>query len=175
MESPPEGAGCAGTNTPTEGHVVTSPDDPFQPPGESGSQPPPAGQPPQYGQPPAYGQQPPAYGQPPYGQQPPPYGQPPAYGQQPYGQQPPPYGQPPYGQPYAPQSGTNGLAIGALVASFLCWPVGLILGFIARSQIQRTGQGGNGLALAAIIISFIGAAIAVVVIAGALSTGGSTY
>jgi hypothetical protein len=100
---------------------VTDPNQPWNPPGESGSTPsdpyaaPPGGQPippaPGYGQPPAdqpaYGQPPagqPAYGQPAYGQPPgqPGYGQPPAYGQpQPaYGQQPPPYGQPPaYGQP----------------------------------------------------------------------------
>jgi hypothetical protein len=126
---------------------VTSPQDPFTPPGE-GSQPDPGGQPP------AYGQQPPQYGQPPaYGQQPPQYGQQPAYGQQ------------PYGQPGA-STGTNGLAIGALVASFLCWPVGLVLGIVARNQIKQSGQGGDGLALAAIIISCIGALIGVAYVAG---------
>jgi len=53
-----------------------------------------------------------------------------------------------------PSAGTNGLAIGSLVLSLLglfCGIgsiVGVILGFIARGQIKRTGQGGNGLAVA---------------------------
>lgn len=48
--------------------------------------------------------------------------------------------------------GTNGLAIASLVLAFVLAPVGLILGFIARSQIAKNGQQGNGLALAGIII-----------------------
>lgn len=34
-------------------------------------------------------------------------------------------------------------------------PVGLILGFIARSQVRRSGEDGAGIALAAIIISAV--------------------
>jgi len=44
------------------------------------------------------------------------------------------------------------LAIASLVLAFVLAPVGLILGFIARSQIAKNGQQGNGLALAGIII-----------------------
>jgi hypothetical protein len=81
----------------------------------------------------------------------------PQYGQPPHAQ--PPYGQPPYGQqwggypPYPQPQGTNGFAIASLVCAFLCWPLGLVFGFIARSQITRTGEGGSGLALAGLIIS----------------------
>src|SRR5579875_827131 len=89
--------------------------------------------PPQWEQPSYYGGTP---GQPPpYGQQPPPYGG--QYGH-PYGQ--PPYGQPGWGQPgyggYPQPRGTNGFAIASLICAFLCWPLGLIFGFIARSQIK---------------------------------------
>lgn len=99
----------------------------------------------------------------PGGQQP--YGQPPAYGQS------PPYGQPPpYGQ-YGPQQGTNGLAIASLITAFLCWPLGLIFGFIARSQIQRTGQKGAGLALAGIIIAFLNLAFTIIWVLTQRKTG----
>lgn len=71
---------------------------------------------------------------------------------------PPNYGPPP-GMPASP--GTNGLAIASLVLSLtglFCGIgaiVGIVLGFIARGQIKRTGQGGDGLALAGIIIGFL--------------------
>jgi hypothetical protein len=57
--------------------------------------------------------------------------------------------------------GTNGLAIASLVCSVigLCCGVGsiigIVLGFIARSQIRTSGQAGDGLALAGIIVGFI--------------------
>ena len=80
--------------------------------------------------------------------------------------QPPPYGPPPapaapppgyYGGGYAqpPVRGTNGFAIASLICAFLCWPLGLIFGIIARNQIKQSGEGGAGLALAGIIISVI--------------------
>ncbi|MCU1592042.1 MAG: hypothetical protein JWP11_3298 [Frankiales bacterium] len=132
---------------------MTTPEDPSSTP-QPGQ---PSG-PPQYGAPPPG---PPQYGAPQYGA--------PQYGAPPPGQ----WGPPGYGQQ---QSGTNGLAIGALVCAFLCWPVGIVLGFVARSQIKRTGQSGDGMALAAIIIGFVVLAIVVIaVIAGASSGSGSTY
>ncbi|MDT7578284.1 MAG: hypothetical protein QOH17_4617 [Pseudonocardiales bacterium] len=133
-------------------------------------QPYPAAQQP-YGQPAydpnAYGQQ--AYGQQaydpanPYGQQA--YGQPfPAagYDQAQYGAYPQPgYPQqqqqpyPGYAQPYPAPRGTNTMAILALVFGILVAPLGLVFGFVARSQIKKTGEDGDGLALAGIIIGGI--------------------
>ena len=84
--------------------------------------------------------------------------QPPGYGYPPptaggYGY-PPPSGYPP------PQNvGTNALAVVSLVCSLFGWIclfigalAGVILGFVALSQIKRTGQRGRGMAIAGIII-----------------------
>lgn len=134
---------------------MSTPQDPFAVP---------EGDPPQGS---GYGQQPPAqgqYGQPPYGQQP--YGQP---GPQGYG--PPPYGQPGYG---GPRPGTNGLAIGALVAAFFCSPVGIVLGLVAKGQIKKTGQAGNGLATAAIVVGIVSIVLGVLLYAGGFATTVST-
>jgi hypothetical protein len=123
----------------------------------------------------AYGQQ--AYGQPAYDPNNP-YGQPAYDPNNPYGQQ--AYGQPPYPgagydqgqygaypqqpqpypgyaqpQPYPASRGTNTMAILALVFGILVAPLGLIFGFVARSQIKKTGEDGDGLALAGIIIGGI--------------------
>ena len=78
-----------------------------------------------------------------------------------------------------PSSGTNGLAIGSLVLSLLglfCGIgsiVGVILGFIARGQIKRTGQGGNGMALAGIVIGIATLVISIGVYVWILSSSGS--
>jgi peptidyl-prolyl cis-trans isomerase B (cyclophilin B) len=71
-----------------------------------------------------------------------------------------PPGYSPYG--YAPQPGTNGLAIASLICAFLCTPLGVIFGVIAKSQIKRTGQSGNGLATAGIIISVASFVLAII-------------
>src|SRR6476469_2070910 len=78
----------------------------------------------------------------------------------PYGAYPQPqpgYGQPypGYGQPYPPPRGTNTMAILALVFGILVAPLGLVFGFVARSQIKKTGEDGDGLALAGIVIGGI--------------------
>jgi len=52
-------------------------------------------------------------------------------------------------------AGTNGLATAALICAFFVPVVGAILGFVARSQISKTGQDGSGLASAAIIIGLV--------------------
>jgi hypothetical protein len=104
-----------------------------------------------------YGQQPYDPNAAPYGQQPYPAG---PYDQNPYGAYPPP-GYPQaypggYGQPYpAASRGTNTMAILALVFGILVAPLGLVFGFMARSQIKKTGEDGDGLALAGIIIGGI--------------------
>jgi Domain of unknown function (DUF4190) len=86
----------------------------------------------------------------------------------------PRYGYPgggaPYGYPPLPR--TNGLAIAAMVCSFFFWlyglgaVLGIVFGFIARSQIKRSGgtQQGKGMALAGIIIGFAGIAIGLVLV-----------
>ncbi|MBF6242900.1 DUF4190 domain-containing protein [Nocardia aobensis] len=91
--------------------------------------------------------------------------------QQPYGQ--PGYGYPaatPY-QPYgyaAPQQGTNGLAIGSLIASILglctCIGsiVGIILGVIALNQIKERGGQGRGMALGGIWVGAVGIVLTIV-------------
>jgi hypothetical protein len=112
-------------------------------------------------------QQPPAGGsgepgQPPYGQPAPgqpPYGAPPPYGQQPG------YAYPPPGYQQRPP-GTNGYAIASIVCAFFCTPLGIIFGFIARSQIKRTGQAGDGIALAGIILSVVFLVLGIVILAG---------
>src|SRR5439155_1579741 len=133
---PPGTAGSAG------GPGASSPW-PEQPQGSQGSQ---GSNPPQpgYGQPGTPPPPPPPYGQPQYGQ--PQYGQP-QYGQPQYGQY--GYGQPPYGQPayghygyQAPQS-TNGMAIASLVCAFVCAPLGIVFGIVAKQPIRRTGPQAN--------------------------------
>jgi hypothetical protein len=107
---------------------------------------------------------------------------PPATGAAPYGGSVPPgyagYGAAspyaPYGQPV--QQTTNGLAIAALVCGiggFLLIPgiLGIIFGFIARSQIRKSNgqQKGSGMALAGIIVGFGWMALLVLDIALAAS------
>ena len=67
---------------------------------------------------------------------------------------------------------TPGAAIGGLIASLvgivvcgvvLC-PVGVALGFAARSTIRRTGAPGDGLAIAAIVVGVVGFILNVVMI-----------
>jgi peptidyl-prolyl cis-trans isomerase B (cyclophilin B) len=69
-----------------------------------------------------------------------------------------PASSPQYGQqaPYPPsnQPGYNTMSIVAFILAFFISVVGVILGFVALSQIKRTGEQGHGLALAAIIIGF---------------------
>ena len=62
---------------------------------------------------------------------------------------------------------TNGLAIAALILVFFFFPLGIILGHLARGQIRRTGEGGRGLATAALVIGYSPIIIAIVVFIGA--------
>ena len=90
-------------------------------------------------------------------QDPPTYQAAPGYG-------PPPgylgYGYPPPGYPRP----TNTMAILALVFAFVFAPAGLVMGIVARKQIDRTGEEGSGLALAGIIVGAVFTAIWVLVI-----------
>jgi hypothetical protein len=79
------------------------------------------------------------------------------------------------GVPYAMARPTNGLSVASLVCScagiipFLfgipC-VLGIVFGFVARSQIRKShgGQGGDGLALAGIIVGFCLIAIFIVIV-----------
>jgi hypothetical protein len=57
------------------------------------------------------------------------------------------------------------MAIAALIRVFVFYPVGIILGHVARGQIKRTGEGGRGLATAALVIGYLQVAVTVGVIA----------
>ena len=58
--------------------------------------------------------------------------------------------------PGVPATRTNVLAIISLVISIIGFTVvGIVLGFIALSQIKRTGDKGRGFAIAGIVIGFI--------------------
>jgi hypothetical protein len=129
-----------------------------------------AGPAPEYGPPPDYSAPAgaiPVSGYPPLGGPVPPPGYAPPPGPMPYGL---PGGFAPYG--YAPVPKTNGLAVAAMVCSFFFWLygigaiLGIVFGFIARSQIKRSDgtQQGNGMALAGIIIGFVGIAIGIVLL-----------
>ncbi len=65
--------------------------------------------------------------------------------------------------------GYNTLAIVGFILAFFVSLVGAILGFVALSQIKRTGEQGRGLAIAAIIIGLVeivlGIVVAIIVIA----------
>ncbi|MGO4444997.1 DUF4190 domain-containing protein [Mycobacterium sp. 2YAF39] len=76
----------------------------------------------------------------------------------------PPSGSPPV---YVSVPATNGMAIAALILVFVFFPVGIVLGHVARGQINRTGEGGRGLATAALIIGYLQVALIVAVFGGA--------
>ena len=101
----------------------------------------------------------------------------------PYGGQWPPHGYASPG-PYGglPTKKTNGLAIASLVCAcagflfFVPGVLGVIFGFIARSQIRQSGgtQGGDGLALAGIIVGFAWIGLfAILLIVGAANNNSS--
>lgn len=72
-------------------------------------------------------------------------------------------------------AGTNGLAIASLITAFIFPIIGAILGFIARSQIKKTGQDGGGLALAGIIIGGIFTAINILAVILFLALAQGTF
>ncbi len=59
---------------------------------------------------------------------------------------------------------TNGTAIAALIFSLVFAPIGVVLGYVARRQIKRTGEGGRGLATAALIIGWIFTSIPLIIL-----------
>ena len=72
---------------------------------------------------------------------------------------------------------TNGLAIAAFVMSLVSvWLPGLICGYIARRQIDRSGgaETGRGLATAAIVIGWLWFGLVVLLLIVAASVGGGS-
>jgi hypothetical protein len=63
--------------------------------------------------------------------------------------------QQPYGQVQPASERWNILAIVGFILTFFIALAGIILGFIALSQIKRTGEKGHGLALWAVILGFV--------------------
>lgn len=60
---------------------------------------------------------------------------------------------------------TNSMAIAALIAGWNFFPLGIIFGHIALSQIKRTGEGGRGFAIAGLVLGYLTlAAVAIVAI-----------
>ena len=60
---------------------------------------------------------------------------------------------------------TNAMAIASLILVFVFFPLGIVLGHVARGQIKRTGEAGKGLATAALIIGYLQIAIMVGIVA----------
>ena len=71
-------------------------------------------------------------------------------------------------QPYTPQAAgpkTNVLAIIALIGGFVIPLAGIIVGFIALSQIKTTGEAGRGLAIGGIVVGFVVGALTILLVA----------
>jgi hypothetical protein len=75
-----------------------------------------------------------------------------------------------------PLARTNGLAVASLVcglAQFAFGPLAtipaIVLGYVARSQIKRTGEQGAGLALAGLILGWAAVILGIVIIVAGLA------
>ena len=62
-------------------------------------------------------------------------------------------------------TGTNGMAIAALITGLTMAPLGIIFGHIALSQIKRTGQDGRGMAIAGLVLGYVSLASSIVIFA----------
>ena len=72
----------------------------------------------------------------------------------------------------------NSLALAAFVMSLISvWLPGLICGYIARRQIDRSGgaETGRGLATAAIVLGWVWCGIIVLILIASASAGGGSY
>jgi hypothetical protein len=99
---------------------------------------------------------------------------------------PPPAAPQPLSPPAAPaaggpasRGGTNGKATlalgfgvaGLVVVPFVCSVLALVLGYRARDEIARTGQGGAGSAQAGIVLGWVGLAGFVILLVAVLGFG----
>ncbi|WP_158589947.1 DUF4190 domain-containing protein [Amnibacterium setariae] len=69
-----------------------------------------------------------------------------------------------YSVPLSAQPRFNGVAIAAFIVVFFASVVGLVLGYVALSQIKQTQESGRGLALAAVILGSIGTVGAILLV-----------
>lgn len=78
-------------------------------------------------------------------------------------QAPPPYGYPP------PPRRTNAMAVASMIVGilWLYWIgsiLALVFGYVARSQIRRSGEGGGGMAMAGIVLGWVGVGVLIVLL-----------
>ncbi|WP_353808320.1 DUF4190 domain-containing protein [Agromyces sp. SYSU T00194] len=66
----------------------------------------------------------------------------------------------------------NVWAIVAFITVWFTGILGLVFGYIALSQIKRTGERGHGLALAAVILGWIGLLIGLAILVLVIVSGG---
>jgi len=71
----------------------------------------------------------------------------------------------------AQSTGVNALAVVAFIFAFVFAPLGIVLGHVARRQINQTGQRGGGIATAALVIGYLALALGLV-LAGVAAFGG---
>lgn len=88
-------------------------------------------------------------------------------------QTPPPPAPNPYQGAPAPQEKYNVMAIVGFILAFFVNIVGVILSFIALSQIKKTGEKGHGLALAGVIIGLVSLVISIIYVIFVVSVIGS--
>ncbi|MGZ6854622.1 MAG: DUF4333 domain-containing protein [Mycobacteriaceae bacterium] len=78
---------------------------------------------------------------------------------------------PPSAPPAA--TGTNTMAILAIVFAFIAAPLGIVFGAIGRSQIRKTGQQGKGLATAGLVLGIVFTLLGVAGVVTAVVVAGS--
>ncbi|WP_243747913.1 DUF4190 domain-containing protein [Mycolicibacterium sp. CBMA 226] len=69
------------------------------------------------------------------------------------------------------QSTTNTMAIFSLIAAWNFFPLGIIFGHIALSQMKRSGQGGRGLAITGLVVGYLSLGLTAIVVIAAMSAG----
>lgn len=70
---------------------------------------------------------------------------------------------------------TSRLAIAALIFGFFVPPLGILLGYMARSKIRETGEQGEGLALAALVVGYLETAILLIALVVVVATLGGMH
>ncbi|MUL78803.1 DUF4190 domain-containing protein [Mycobacterium sp. CBMA226] len=63
------------------------------------------------------------------------------------------------------------MAIFSLIAAWNFFPLGIIFGHIALSQMKRSGQGGRGLAITGLVVGYLSLGLTAIVVIAAMSAG----